>query len=156
MFKQKNMKMKYLFTIFFLFPAITFSQVGSTGSVGTTKVVNGPDFGAMTSNALNKNAENRAYNEQIKNQNLPIFRNFVSEGMKYYYSSDYKSCLSMYENSKDLGWYDSNFEFYAGLAAFQIYAQTKYIEYKDLSKKILKLAKKHGSIDAKIFLKENF
>jgi hypothetical protein len=148
--------MKYLFTILFIFPIITFSQVGSKGTYGTTNGVNGPNFGSMTSDALNKNAENRAYKEQIKNQNLPIFQNLVNEGMKYYYSSDYKSCLSMYENSKGLGWYDSNFEFYAGLAAFQLYVKTKYVDYKNLSKKILKLAKKHGSIDAKIFLKENF
>lgn len=149
--------MKNFFTFMLLFSSfLIFSQVGSKGSYGTTNSYNGPDFGSMTSNALNKNAENRAYNEQIKNQNLPIFQNLVNEGMKYYYSSDYKSCLSMYENSKGLGWYDSNFEYYAGLAAFQLYVQTKYVDYKDLSKKILKLAKKHGSIDAKIFLKENF
>ncbi|MBP9849712.1 MAG: hypothetical protein KBC58_09775 [Flavobacterium sp.] len=46
--------MKYLFTILFIFPIITFSQVGSTGTYGTTNGVNGPNFGSMTSNALKK------------------------------------------------------------------------------------------------------
>jgi len=146
----------YFIFMFIFYSFFIFSQVGSKGTYGTTNNYNGLDFGSMTSNGLNKSAENRAYNEQIKNQNLPIFQNLVNEGMKYYNSSDYKSCLYMYEKSKDMGWYDTNFEFYAGLAAFQLYIQTKYVDYKNLSKKILKLAKKHGSIDAKIFLKENF
>jgi len=84
----------------------------------------------------------------------PIFGNIEDDGTPTINEKDYWECIKQYNNSKDLGWHDAEFELMAGTSYGMVWKKSKDKSHLKQAKKLMKLAKKHGHPNAKELLKK--
>lgn len=142
------------FTIAFFACLISYSQNGAA-----YKQLKPIDNSGI-SDALQKNAEISARNRQLADQRRQrtqdSFNRSRENGIKAFNEKNYSQCIYFYEGSNKLGWYDASFEYAAGLSYFALWKEIGKKKYKSKAKKLLKLSKKHGYIEAELFLDKNF
>lgn len=143
-----------IFTVAFFSCLLSYSQNGAA-----YKQLKPIDNSGII-NALQKNAEISARNRQLADQRRQrtqgSFNKSRENGIKAYKEKNYSQCVYFYESSKKLGWYDASFEYVTGLSYFALWKEIGKKKYKSKAKKLLKLSKKHGYIDAELFLDKNF
>jgi hypothetical protein len=107
-----------------------------------------------------RNAEiaqmNRILAEERRQGNLEAYQHAKSIALEEYNSKDFSRCIYYYESSNNLGWFDGEFEYMAGVSYFELWKETKDEKYKSKAKRLLRLSKNHGYIEAELFLKNNF
>ncbi|WP_336127820.1 hypothetical protein [Mesoflavibacter sp. CH_XMU1422-2] len=150
------MKIKLL-TFSLLFSFICFSQNGSAyKQLEPVK----DDLGK----ALQKNSEISEKNrklaiqiaEERRQKNINAFNQSKTDAFKAFNLKNFSRCIYYYESSRKMGWYDAEFEYIAGVSYYNLWKELKKKKYKSKAKKILKLSKKHGYIDAELFLDKYF
>ena len=119
------------------------------------------DFGSIAVSAQQNQYQSLQYNQQLNenaNQrriaNKSTWDNYRESAFVAYKNNDFYRCLSNYNYSKSLGYYDPEFEYIAGVSSYNIWQIEKIASYKRLAKELLKLSKKHGSIDADLFIEK--
>lgn len=146
---------KLLLSLGLLFSINSFSQSGASAYKQLT-----PTNTSGISDAIQRNAEISARNRQLAQQRRQrtqgSFNQAKANAIQTFNNKDYSRTIYHYESSNKLGWYDSEFEFIAGVSYYKIWEETGNKKFKSKAKKILKLSKKHNYIDADIFLSKNF
>jgi len=93
-------------------------------------------------------------NDLKRSRTQDQYRNALKKAVKAFEEERYADCIKLYNSSKGLGWYDSNFEFAAGASYYFAWIITKDKKHYKQAKKLLKLSVKHGNTQAKKILKE--
>ncbi|MGC6430139.1 MAG: hypothetical protein ACON5F_03765 [Jejuia sp.] len=143
-----------LLTLGLLFSIVCFSQNGA--AYKQLKPIKNDGI----SDALQRNAEiaakNRQLAEQRRQRTIGAFNQAKTNAVNAYNSKNFSKCVYYYEGSNKLGWYDAEFEYIAGVSYYALWKEIGKKKYKSKAKKILKLSKKHGYIDAELFLDKYF
>ncbi|NQY28288.1 MAG: hypothetical protein HRT69_02340 [Flavobacteriaceae bacterium] len=103
---------------------------------------------------LNHVRRNRQLANERRSQTEYSFNKANRDGVSAFNSGNYEACIYYYENSKNMGWYNADFEYATGLSYYALWEKSKKEKFKSKVKKLLKLSKKHGDIRAKKALKK--
>lgn len=140
-----------------LFTSLSFSQGG-----GAYKQLQVPKDGISNSlqywgkvNAQNREA-NRLADERTKKLNEKRFIKFRDLAIKNYNNKKFSKCIEYYNSSLKLGYYDASLELVTGISYYHFFVQTKKKKFKKRAKRLFKLSKKHGNIDAELLLDKYF
>ncbi|WP_298782384.1 hypothetical protein [uncultured Polaribacter sp.] len=140
-----------------LFTSLSFSQGG--GAYKQLKPINNGTSSSLQYwgkvNAQNREA-NRLANERAKKLNEKRFIEFRDLAIENYNNKKFSKCIEYYNSSLKLGYYDASLELVAGISYYHFFVQTKKKKFKKRAKKLFKLSKKHGSIDAELLLDKYF
>jgi len=129
------------------------TETSSSNENGEYRPINA-DFGTQIRDYVRSENELKAERQSRRNQSLPYFREVKEKAFKAFNEKDYWECIIQYNNSKDLGWYDSEFELMIGISYGLIWKKSKDKSHLNMAKKLIKLSKKHGNPNAKRLLKE--
>jgi len=149
-----------IITITLLLSSFTYSQSGTAGK--QYKRVGNYIQEALNNN--NKNLQrtietatvNRELADKRRQRTIRAFDQARQNANNAYNKKDFSKCIYYYESSKKLGWYDGAFEYISALSYYALWEELRKKKYKSKAKKILKKSKKHGYIDAELFLDKNF
>jgi len=137
--------------------SLSFSQGG--GAYKQLKPINNGTSNSLQYwgkvNAQNKEA-NRLANERTKKLNEKRFMKFRDLAIENYNNKKFSKCIEYYNSSLKLGYYDASLELVAGVSYYHFFVQTKKKKFKKRAKKLFKLSKKHGNIDAELLLDKYF
>lgn len=145
-----------------LFIAVFFTYFSYSQGGGAYSQLKSPDN--SISNSLQniakqqqqRNLEKRLYLERTQYTRSKNFNYYRDLALDSYKNLDFAKCISNYYSSTNYGFHDSHLEYVTGISYYHFYTKTKENKYKRKAKKILKLSKKHGNIQAELFLDENF
>ena len=112
------------------------------------------DFGSFARQGASINARQQQIKAQRRANNFSSFDYYRNLSIKSFYAKKYTECINYYNSTKKLGWHDSNLEYSAGASYYELWSTTGIKKYKSMAKKILKKAKKRGSISADLFLRK--
>jgi hypothetical protein len=136
---------------------LSFSQGG--GAYKQLKPINNGTSNSLQYwgkvNAQNKEA-NRLVNERTKKLNEKRFIKFRDLAIENYNNKKFSKCIEYYNSSLKLGYYDASLELVTGVSYYHFFVQTKKKKFKKRAKKLFKLSKKHGNIDAELLLDKYF
>tara|TARA_R110002033_G_scaffold142475_2_gene180788 strand:- start:73 stop:528 length:456 start_codon:yes stop_codon:yes gene_type:complete len=137
--------------------SLSFSQGG--GAYKQLKPINNGTSNSLQYwgkvNAQNKEA-NRLVNERTKKLNEKRFIKFRDLAIENYNNKKFSKCIEYYNSSLKLGYYDASLELVTGVSYYHFFVQTKKKKFKKRAKKLFKLSKKHGNIDAELLLDKYF
>lgn len=120
------------------------------GAYGQLKPLENSNHGDEIRDYIRREKENKI----IKNRLLPKFREAKEKATKAFNEENYWECINLYNNSKNFGWYDSEFELMTGISYGMTWKKSKNKSHFKKAKKLLKLSKKHKNRKAKKFLNE--
>jgi hypothetical protein len=106
-------------------------------------------------NSQNKEAD-RLANERAKIVNEKRFIKFRDLAIENFNNKKFSKCIEYYNSSLKLGYYDASLELRVGNSYYHFFVQTKKKKFKSRAKKLFKLAKKHGNIEAELLLDKYF
>lgn len=104
-----------------------------------------------TQSQTHNNEMNRYY-EKIRENNRKRFMEIKNLAFQHFVNNRYEDCIDAYKIAENLRFYDHDFEFITGASYWEKYKYT--FEKKDIKRsiKLLKLAKKHGNLNAETLL----
>jgi len=116
------------------------------------------DFGAIArqySNSSNNYnySKNKAINEQKKYE---YFTTIKDLGLKAFEKNNYIDCIYYYEQQISKKYFDSYFEYGAGVSYYRMWEQTDKLNYKKKAKNLLKKSSRHGYIKSELFLDQYY
>lgn len=151
------MRTTLILIIVALSTSLSFSQGG--GAYKQLKPINNGISNSLQYwgkvNAQNKEA-NRLANERTKKLNEKRFIKFRDLAIENYNNKKFSKCIEYYNSSLKLGYYDASLELVTGVSYYHFFVQTKKKKFKKRAKKLFKLSKKHGNIDAELLLDKYF
>lgn len=124
------------------------------GAYGQLQPIKSDNINQQIQNFVRRENQLKAEIQAKRNQSLPFFQDAVRKASIAFENRDYRECIKLYNNSKDLGWYDNKFELATGVSYAKLWKQENIKEYFKMAKKLMKLSKKHGNPYASNLLRE--
>ena len=151
------MRTTLILIIVALSTSLSFSQGG-----GAYKQLQAPKDNStqILQNLTRETAQNREANrladERAKKLNEKRFIKFRDLAIENYNNKNLSKCIEYYNSTLKLGYYDASLELVAGISYYHFFVQTKKKKFEKRAKKLFKLSKKHGNIDAELLLDKYF
>ncbi len=157
------MKTTIITSLFFLVSLCSFSQDPANHMPPgiAARYVDLDGFYTKRANDLEKrkrknNTSKSTTIANVKEETFESYNLYKNLAIENYKNEKYLECIIIYNSSSKLGHHDAYFEYITAISCYRVSKKEANSEYYRKAKKLLKLAKKHGSSEAASFLNKNF